>query len=309
MYIFGHKSPDTDSVISAIIYSNFLKSKKIGAKAVILDNINKETKFVLKKFKIEIPEKINKIPAQSKIILVDHNDKKQSISNFDELKIDLIIDHHKFNLQTSEPVNIIAKTLGSTCSILYEILKKENYKISKKEAGLLISGIISDTLFFRSPTSTDRDKAIVEKLNKIAEIKDLKDYANQMFEEKSNLDDFNAKEIIKLDYKEFEFNRKKYGIGVIETTNKSSVMKRKTEILQALEEIKKEEKLQGLLLSIIDILNEHNTTIITDEHEAEILRAVFSGEQVEHNVYSLGPIISRKKQIIPKLEQHFNSKN
>ena len=304
-FIAGHKIPDTDSITSSIVYSNFLNKSGIKSKAIKLDEINNETKFVLEKFKIKIPETEEKLPKNSEVILMDHNEKKQTISNIDELKIFQIIDHHRFDLQTDYPVNIRAEVLGSTCSVLFKFLKEQKYKLSVEEASLLISGIISDTLFFRSPTTTEEDKNIVKELNKIAKIADLESYSLELFNAKSNLGNVHARKLIKMDYKEYEFKGKKYGIGVIETTNPSYILERKKDMIKELEIIKKEENLHGILVSVIDILNEENTTIVAEEHEAELLRAVFNGKEIEHNVYSLGKVISRKKEIIPKLEEHF----
>ncbi|MEJ2267790.1 MAG: DHH family phosphoesterase [Nanoarchaeota archaeon] len=219
IYIFGHKNPDTDSVVSAIVYANFLNWQKIDAEAVCLGELNKETKFILDKLDINYPRIVKQLEKNSKVILVDHNEKTQSIENLGELKIEEIIDHHKFNFNVSYPINIRAEKLGSTCSIVFKILKEANYNINKDEGILLISGIISDTLFFRSPTSTEIDKKIVEKLNEIAEIEDLEKYSLEMFEEKSNVDHLDIKDLVKLDYKEYEFKGKKYGVGVIETTS------------------------------------------------------------------------------------------
>jgi len=307
IYVFGHKNPDTDSVTSALVYTNFLKSKGVEATAVCLNNINSETKFVLNSLSIPAPKVVSELKKGSRIVLVDHNEAVQSINNLSELKIEEVIDHHKFNFRTEAPVKIRAEKLGSTCSIIYKILKENAYKVSKEEATLLISGIISDTLFFRSPTSTEEDKIIVEELSKVAKMKSVEEYSLQMFKEKSNVSHLKAKELVKMDYKEYEFKDKKYGIGVIETTDAEGVLARKKEIVEALDEIKEQDNVEGILVSVVDILNEHNTTIVSGEHEAEILVAVFNGKQIEHNLYSLGPILSRKKQIVPKLEEHFRA--
>lgn len=145
----------------------------------------------------------------------------------------------------------------------------------------------------------------MNELNKIAKIENLEKYSLEMFKAKSDFGNIDVEKLIKMDYKEYEFMGKKYGVGVIETTNPEYVLGRKKEILNTLARIKNEDKLGGILVSIIDILNEHNMTLAVDEHEAEILRAVFNGKEIGHNVYSLGAVISRKKQIIPKLEEHF----
>lgn len=303
-YVFGHTKPDSDSIISAILYSNFLNKNNVDAKAVKLGEINNETKFILEKFEMQAPETIKELEEGSEVVLVDHNESVQSIKNFENLNIDTIIDHHRFDFKSDKPVNIRAERLGSTCSVLYKIFSERGHEVSKDEAGLLISGIISDTLFFRSPTCTEEDKEIVEELNKIALIDNLEEYSLEMFRAKSDLGEMEIEKIIKMDYKEFEFGGERYGIGVIETTNPDYIFGRKEEVVKALEVIKKKEGLKGILVSVIDILNEHNKTIVADSHEAEILRAVFDGKEIEHNVYSLGPVLSRKKQIVPHLEKH-----
>lgn len=305
VYVFGHREPDTDSILSAILYANFLNKKSGNAEAIKLGEINNETKFVLERFSVEVPKTFTELPKDSEVILVDHNEEKQTISNIEELNLNTIIDHHRFNLKTNGSVNIRAEKIGSTCSVLFNIFKEQNYKISKVEAALIISGIISDTLYFRSPTTTEKDKKICEELKEISGIEDLEKYSLEMFDAKSNLSHLSIEEIIKMDYKEFEFGCEKYGIGVIETTCPNYVIERKKEIVDALNKIKEQEGLKGIMVSVIDILNEDNQTIVADEHEAEILRAAFNGKEIEHNLYSLGPIISRKKQIIPKLEKHF----
>ena len=305
-YVFGHKTPDTDAIVSSVAYAKFLNNTGTEAKAVKLGEINNETKFVLEKAGIEEPETIESLPENSEVVLTDHNEEKQTISNIKELNIDTIIDHHKFNLQTSSPVNIRAEKIGSSCSVLYKIFSEQSYEISKSEAILLISGIISDTLYFRSPTTTKEDKEIVDKLKEISEIQDTEKYSLEMFEAKSDLGDIETEKLVKLDYKEFEFNKGKYGVGVIETTNPKYSLERKEEIIKEMKNIKEKENLDGIFLSVVDILEEDNKTIVSDEHDAEIIEKTFNGEKIEDNVYSLGNIVSRKKQIIPVLEKNLS---
>ncbi len=304
-YVLGHKNPDTDSICAAILYSNLLN--KIGDQAipVSLGELNKETKHVLAYININAPKIVDCIEEGSQVVLVDHNEKNQSIDNIDMLNISHVIDHHKIDLKTEKPITIVTEPVGSTCSIIAGLFKQYGLNPTKEESLMIISAIISDTLHFRSPTTTQKDIDIVNELNQIAMINDLNEYANSLFEAKSDLGDMNTESIIRLDFKEYEFLGNKYGIGVIETTSPNSILKRKLEIVEALEEIKNKDGLKGILLSVIDILNEKNTTIISDDHEAEIIRAAFNGEEIEEHIYSLGNIISRKKQIIPVLEKYF----
>ena len=302
-YVFGHQNPDTDAVVSAMVYAEFLNNQGIQSKAVKLGDMNKETKFVLEQAEAEEPETVESLPEGSEVILMDHNEKKQTISNIDELEINAIIDHHKFNLQTSSPVNIRAEKIGSSCSVLYKMFSEQGYELSRKEAILLISGVISDTLYFRSPTTTEQDRQIVRTLQPLTGIENPEEYSLKMFDAKSDIGDMSPKELVKLDYKVFDFKKGKYGVGVIETTDSKKSMEKKEEIIKAIVEIKKEEKLDGIFLSIIDILNGQNKTIVSDEDDAEIIEKAFSNaKKLEENIYSLGDIVSRKKQIIPELE-------
>ncbi len=303
-YIFGHKNPDTDTIVSSILYAEFLTSLGEDVEAVSLGEMNQETKFVMEKFGVSPLRVVESLPEGSCVVLMDHNERKQCIDNIDELEVVTVIDHHRFDFSTAGPLNIRAEPLGSTCSILYKMFLEQGYEITKDGARLLITGIISDTLFFRSPTTTSEDRAIVDELNKMACVEDLEAYSMEMFNAKSDLGDICVKKMIKMDYKEFLFGGKKYGVGVIETTNPDYVFGRKDEIVKALAEIKEADNLVGVMVSVIDIINEENKTIVTDSHEAEILMAVFRGEEIEHNVYSLGNIVSRKKQMVPHLEKH-----
>ena len=236
-YIIGHQNPDTDTICSALVYQDYLEQKREKAKAYALGHLNNETKFVFKKFNVEEPEHVHEIPKNSEIILLDHNEETQSIDNIGDLDIVEIIDHHKVKLETDKPISILIKPLGSSCSIIAEKYFETNTELSKVNASLLIAGIISDTLYFRSPTTTQTDKDLVEKLNQIAKIGDLETFSLEMFKAKSDLGDIDTEELIKLDYKIFEIEDRKFGIGVMETTNKDFGLNRKEELKTKLKEI------------------------------------------------------------------------
>ena len=304
-YVLGHKNPDTDSTCSSVIYSQYLTAKGVENKVIKLGDINNETKFVLEKFNVQVPETVTELEEGSELVLLDHNEAKQSIDNRDKYKIYQIIDHHKFDFAVKEPLYIRSEPIGSSCSIVAKILFEDNFEISKAQASLLISAILSDTLYFRSPTTTEEDKQIVNKLNEIAQIGDLEAYSLEMFAAKSDLGDIEVEKLIKLDYKEFDFNGKKYGIGVMETTSPQYGLNRKEEIIEKLKEIKQKDNLDGVFLSIVDILNEKNTTLYPDKEIEETLKDVFNAEIVEEGVANLNDAISRKKQIVPKLEEYF----
>jgi len=305
-HIVGHINPDTDTIASAIVYSKLLNKQGIESKPVRLGELNKETEYLLNELNIKSPELIEKLPENSQVVLVDHNEYSQSISNIEELDIVGIIDHHKFNTKTQNPVYIRAEPIGSTCTIIYKLYKEAGIELEKIDAQLLISAIISDTLFFRSPTTTEEDRLIMEELNKIAEYESLEKHSLNMFNAKSDLGNMPVEELIKLDYKIFNFGGNDYGIGFMETTNAQYGINRKDEINQALKEIKKKDNLKGIFFSIVDILNEENFTLYSGNTEKELLITLFNAT-IENNIANLGNIISRKKQVVPKFEQHFNN--
>lgn len=301
-YIIGHTNPDTDTICSAIVYEDYLKQTGVDAKAFALGKLNNETKFVFEKFNIEEPEHIEELPHGSEIILLDHNEESQSISNLKDLDIVEIIDHHKVKLETDKPISIYIEPLGSSCSIIAKKYLSSNVNLSKTNASLLIAGIISDTLFFRSPTTTQIDKDLVEKLNEIAQIEDLEKFSLDMFDAKSDLGDISTEDLIKLDYKVFEFGEGDYGIGVMETTNKGFGLNRKDEIKEKLKEIKEKDNLKGVFFSIIDILNEESYTFTSGEQETEMFVKMFNAEEKEGALF-VDNLVSRKKQIAPKFKE------
>ncbi len=305
-YIIGHTNPDTDTICSAIVYQDFLNQKGVEAKAMALGHLNNETKFVFEKFKVEEPEHTHELPHGSEIILLDHNEEKQSIQNVNDLDIVEIIDHHKVKIETDKPISILVKPLGSSCSIIAEKYFENSVELSKTNAILLIAGIISDTLFFRSPTTTQTDKDLVEKLNEIAQIKDLEKFSLEMFNAKSDLGDMSIEDVVKLDYKVFEFGGKSYGVGLMETTNKNYGLNRKDEIVSKMKEIKEKDNLTGIFFSIIDILNEESYTITAGDEETKIFTEIFDAKEKD-GVLFVKNLISRKKQIVPKFEEYFKN--
>ncbi len=309
--IIGHRNPDTDTVCSAIAYQDLLKAKNVKAKAFTLGEINNETKFVLNKFKFKSPGIIKNLPQSSEIILVDHNEEDQSIENFNDLNVVEIIDHHKANIQTDKPIRIHIEPLGSSCSIIAKKFIANNIKISKKIASILIAGIISDTLYFRSPTTTEKDKDLTEKLNKIAKIEDLEIFSMEMFDAKSDVKDLTTEEIVRLDYKKFNFSGHKIGIGVMETTNKKFGLERKEEILKILKKIKKDDRIEAVYFSVIDILKEENYTFFSGDREKQQFIEIFGSKEQDSILYNKG-LVSRKKEVVPRFEIYFkeiDSKN
>ena len=306
VYVHWHKSPDSDTICSAIVWSNYLKDSWIDAKPVALGKPNNETKFVLENLGLDAPEIVTTLQAWSKIFLVDHNEASQSIDNRDELKIVWVIDHHKVdNFSTSYPLMMRLEPWGCASTIIWDIFSQKNYTPSQETATLMISAILSDTLQFRSPTTTDHDKKAVQELNEIAKIENIESYAMDMFNAKSHLGDMSARDIIMMDFKTFEVNWKKLGVWAIETTNPSFAFSKKDEIVTQLEKMKTHDlTLDFVMLSVIDILNEKNETLVWTIEDSQIIKQVFDADTHEH-LADLGKRISRKKDLIPALTKYF----
>lgn len=304
--VIGHKNPDTDCTLSAIIMADFLTQKWYSAIPYIQWELNKETEFLLEKYNISKPEILSSLDANKQVCLVDHNEASQAPDNLKELNITWLVDHHKINFETSTPLNMRVEPLCSTASILYKMYKEAWFEISQEVATMMLACMMSDSLLWKSPTTTQEDKDIAQELQSISSITDLESFAMPMFEAKSDLGDMPIKELIQYDYKNFEFWKIKIGVGTLETTNPWYWLGRKKEILNWMSELKQEQNLDFIMLSVVDILWEVNTTITLNWNDSEIITKVFQSEVLD-NLSNLWARLSRKKQIIPDLTTYFNS--
>jgi manganese-dependent inorganic pyrophosphatase len=309
MFVLGHKNPDTDAILSAMLYVQFLHASAREATAIRLGDMNNETLFCLDVLGWTAPELVTELPAGTHVILVDHNETSQSIDNISELTIAGIIDHHKCTITTSEPIEIIIRPIASTCSVIYGLRKASGYAISADVAKAMIMGILSDTLFFRSPTTTEYDRIITEELRLIAGIENMdaiEAMSLEMFAAKSDLGDIPVRKLITLDYKVFETaNGKRFGVGSIETTSPEYALGRKDEILTDLIALKAEQELDLVFACVVDILNEHNTAIVATAADTAAIHDIFGVDTID-GLADLGNRISRKKQIAGPITEYFS---
>ena len=299
IYIFGHKNPDTDAIVAPIVWESFLKRKKIDAKAFRSGPLNQETKFVLNYFKVKTPPLKTKVKPNQKIILLDHNLYSQAPDGAKEADLIQVIDHHFIgDFQTKKPIYYRSEPVGSTSTIIAKIFFEEGIKMSKKEAGLLLAGIISDTLKFSSPTTTKDDKKIAKILQRISKV-DIKKLSQEMFKAKSKIDGLSLREIILKDFKEFETKKVKFGVGVWETVFPDSLIKKANDLKKEIEKIRKIKKLDLVFFAIVDILKKNCYFILSDK-EKEILKKAFSGKTIDNCLLMVKGVVSRKKQMIPR---------
>ncbi len=292
-YIIGHKNPDTDSVISAIAYANFKGDSYVPA---ILGELNNETKFVLSKFGIKTPILLESVSDGDKIILVDHNEGSQTLDGVSDHQIIEILDHHKVNISFSSPIDITTKPYGSTASLITEKFLESKKTITKEIAGLLLSAILSDTVIFKSPTTTNKDKEFADILLEISGVDNLVEYGMELFKKKAEISSKTALEIINGDFKEFDFNGKKVGIGQIELIDANDIVPKKEEILNEMEKINNN-GFFAVVFIVTDIMKEGSYFLVAGNKDS-ILKAF---EITEENNYKQG-ILSRKKQVVPVLQ-------
>ena len=191
LLVFGHKNPDTDSICSSIALSYLKNQLGFEAKPYALGEVRKEAQFALDYFKVSAPELLTDVKGKD-VILVDHNELAQTADGIEEANIVEIVDHHKVEISTEVPISIRVMPVGCTCTIVYQMYKENNVEVPYEIAGLLLSAILSDTLLFKSPTTTEMDKLACEELSKIANV-DMESYAMEMFKAGTSLDSIFAK--------------------------------------------------------------------------------------------------------------------
>jgi len=304
-HIIWHKNPDTDAILSALVAKEYFLAMGEDAEAYRLGDLNRETEYVLKNIWVEPPELVATLPEGSEVILVDHNVREQAIDGLETLKVKGIIDHHSVsNLSTTEPIQLRFDPVCSTCSILFLMFAEQDLEIPDHVAKMILAGILSDSLAFRSPTTTDEDREIAEYLAEDLGIGDIQTYAKGMFDAKSDLGDMPVRKILELDYKVFPAGNIQYGYGVMETTNPAYAMNRKSEIMADMLALKAETWLHAIFFSVVDIIAEHNTTFVIDDTEEKAIEWAF-GVKTTDSVADLGKRLSRKKELEPALRAYF----
>jgi len=301
IYIVGHKNPDTDSICAPIAYAFILKKKGKNVISVRTGEINPETKFVLNYFKVNVPETL-KNAAGKTLILLDHNEPSQSPNNIDKAKILEVIDHHKISFSWPEPVYFLTEPAGATSTIIAKIFFENKIKIPRKIAGILLSAILSDTVVFRSPTTTKEDIEISKKLAKISKIKNLEKFGIEIKKKKATIIGQTSENIIFSDFKIFDFFGKKVGIGQVEVCDLKEVNERKEELIEKLKEICQKENYNLLLLMATNIIKESSQLLGVGE--INYLEKAFRKKVVNNSLYLPG-VMSRKKQVVPPLMKAF----
>ncbi len=299
--VFGHKSPDTDSTGSPLIWAWYLNHLGQSAEPRLLGEPNTEAAFVLKRWGFEMPQIIADVDADQPVVIVDTNNPAELPDSINSADIQQIIDHHKLvgGLETKGPIDITIRPVACTATIMYDLMGDDAAKMPENIKGAMLSCILSDTLEFRSPTTTDTDRAVVATL--AAELGlDVAAYAAELFAAKSDVSAFSDAELLRMDSKEYAVEGTKFRVSVLETTAPEIPLDRKASLIEAMTTVAEEDGVDQVLLFVVDILREEATLLVPNDLVKTLAEKSF-GAAVDGDAVVLPGIMSRKKQIIPNL--------
>ena len=301
--VFGHKSPDTDATLSAIIWAWYLTHVRgDDAKPVLLGEPNTEAAFVLAHWGFAKPEIIADVSANDRVVIVDTNNPAELPPSINDAQIMAIIDHHMLvgGLKTKTPINVVIRPLACTATVMHDIMGDDLDRAPREIKGAMLSCILSDTLEFRSPTTTDHDRAVAEKLAAGLGV-NIAELAAAMFAAKSDVSRFSDAELLRMDSKEYTVAGKELRVSVLETTSPKTVLDRKASLMASMPGVAQEDGADQVLLFVIDILKEEATLLVPNDLVKQMAEASF-GVKVSGDTVVLPGVMSRKKQIIPALK-------
>ena len=300
--VFGHKSPDTDSTGSPIIWAWYMTEVQ-GTKAepVLLGEPNTEAAFMLEKWNLPKPRIIADIEADQPCVIVDTNNPAELPDSINAADVRAIIDHHKLvgGLETKGPIDITVRPLACTATIMVDLMGDDAAKMPEAIKGAALTCILSDTLEFRSPTTTDHDRKVAQQLAADLNV-NIGDYAAEMFAAKSDVSAFSDAELIRMDSKEYAVDDTKFRVSVLETTAPGMVLDRKASLMDTMTSVAAEDGVDQVLLFVVDILNEEATLLVPNDLVKTVAEKSF-GASVDGDTVVLPGVMSRKKQIIPNL--------
>jgi manganese-dependent inorganic pyrophosphatase len=301
--VFGHTSPDTDSTGSPIIwawYLNEIRDEK--AEAVLLGEPNTEAAFMLTKWDLPKPRIIDGIEAGAPVVIVDTNNPAELPEGINDADIRAIIDHHKLvgGLETKGPIDIRVEPLACTATLMWKMIGKDMAQAPAWVKGAMLSCILSDTLEFRSPTTTPEDEAVARALAEDLGI-DIPAYAAEMFAAKSDVSAFSDAELLRMDSKTYEVAGKTFRVSVLETTSPETVLSRKDSLMETMPVVATEDGADQVLLFVVDILREQSTLLVPNDLVKQVAEKSFATLVGDADTVVLPGVVSRKKQIIPNL--------
>lgn len=302
VYVFGHKSPDTDSVAAAIAFAALKKAQGEDYVPVMQGKPNPETEMVLRHFGISAPQEMTDA-AGKQIALVDHNDLAQAPDNFAQAELLAVVDHHKIgDVSTNSPIFFCAMPVGCSCTVLTNLYERAGVRIDPKVAGMMLAAILSDTVNFKSPTCTEDDKKAVATLKEIAGVTDTDALFMEMLKAKSAVAGVPPMDLLHRDYKDFDMNGKKVGIGQLELATLDQVADMREALYEAMKTQKGTER-HTILLMLTDVVKEGTDLMVLSDEPALVEKAF--GTKLSGNSMWIDGMMSRKKQTVPNMQKAF----
>lgn len=306
--VFGHQNPDTDAIASSYAFDYLAKKAfDLDTEVVALGDPNEETAFALDYFGVSAPRVVTSAKAEGvdQVILTDHNEFPQSISDIREVEVYGIVDHHRVaNFETANPLYMRVEPVGSASSIVYRLFKENRVDVPKDIAGLLLSGLISDTLLLKSPTTHASDHRVAVELAELAGVK-LEEYGMAMLKAGTNLASKSEAELIDIDAKTFELNGNAVRVAQVNTVDIAEVLERKEAIEAAIKEVMASEGYSDFVLMITDIVNS-NSEILALGANMDKVEVAFDFKLEDNHAFLAGAV-SRKKQVVPQLTESFGA--
>ncbi len=303
IYVVGHKVPDSDSICGAIALA-YLKNQ-IGEEAVAsrLGDISPETAFILERFGFEAPI-YKESYAGEQVYIVDHSELTQAPDDIAEATIVGIVDHHKLgDLTTSTPLECWIRPVGCSNTVIKMMYDFYNVEIPQNIAGIMLCAILSDTVIFKSPTCTTADIKCVEALAEIAGVEDYKALGMEMFKVKSAVEGTPARDLVMRDFKDFNMNGNLIGIGQLEVIDLAVFDEIKADLEADIAALKAEGNRHSVLLLLTDIMKEGSEMLVVSDDNNLTSRAY--GKATENGRVWLDGVLSRKKQVVPALQDVF----
>ncbi|WP_086330327.1 manganese-dependent inorganic pyrophosphatase [Candidatus Enterococcus mansonii] len=303
--VFGHRNPDTDAIGAAISFAYLQKELGKDTEAVALGAPSEETQYALDYFNVDAPRIVESAAGETnQVMLVDHNEFQQSISDIAELTILAVIDHHRIaNFETADPLYYRAEPVGCTSTIVLKLFKENNIPVPKQIAGMMVSAIISDTLLFKSPTCTQEDISAANELAEIAEI-NLEGYGLDMLKAGTNLSDKSAETLLDLDAKSFPMSDNNVRIAQVNTVDLNEVLNRQAELEEAMSNANAANSYDLFVLIVTDILSSDSELLVIGDSLDKVESAF--NIKLENNRAFLNGVVSRKKQVVPQLTEAFS---
>lgn len=303
--VFGHQNPDTDAIGAAIAFSHLQNQLGKNTEAVALGEPSEETQYALDYFKLVAPRVVASAKDEAtQVMLVDHNEFQQSISDIADVDILSVVDHHRIaNFETANPLYYRAEPVGCTSTIVFKMYKENQVAIPKELAGIMLSAIISDTLLFKSPTCTPEDVTAAKELAELAEV-ELESYGLEMLKAGTNLSDKTAAVLLDLDAKSFPMGESSVRIAQINTVDLNEVMDRQVELEQAMTEEMAKHGYDLFVLVVTNILDSDSELLVVGNAIDKVEEAFQT--KLSNNRALLKGVVSRKKQVVPQLTAVFN---